>query len=89
MKDSQVYLRAAEYVFKGRGWDMYSCLAVDRAAGDFDSPTHTPQAKRYAKTFANSSSDLQDKFNKCDDPKSVRVLALLFMHQIALDEEAK
>ena len=88
MKDSEIYLRAAKLV--SSGVDTWaSCSAVSEIACGFH-VRKTPQSEKYAELFSPKiptfawgeqwSNDLEER-NNC------RVLALLFMHQIALDEE--
>lgn len=96
MKDSEVYLKAAELVDCGK---FASCFAVNQIVSGIYVREST-QAINYANLFSPSLpvrkftawgerwGDLHYK-NNDDEIKSCRVLALLFMHQIALDDERK
>lgn len=87
MKDSQVYLRAAKLIDSGE-FDR-SCWAIGGVKG-VTNPVLL--RNRYVDAVLGTvwTCDLFGKGN-CDglQAKKIRVLALLFMHQIALDEEAK
>ena len=86
MKDSEIYLRAAKLCDQG-GWA--SCFAVNEIVCGHRF-LHTKQSQSYADIYMpynhNSLFAWEWGRNK-EDIKSCRVLALLFMRQIALDEE--
>lgn len=86
MKDSEVYLRAAKLV--DGGMQVCSCDAICVA-----DKYSTHRRYIYQELFKPSefSSFIwgNEWSNDFSERKSCRVLALLFMHQIALDEERK
>lgn len=89
MKDSEIYLRAAKRVNEPSY--RFSCCEIDRAAGNIFSM----QREKYHELFA-PKCDVPDflvwgeEWGDSDsEVQACRVLALLFMHQIALDEERK
>lgn len=85
MKD--VYLRAAKRVYRRREyWDEFSCLAIDTVMGVLSRSNYSIQAQRYVDTFCANQSDLQRRFDTSDNPRELRVLALLFMHWISQDK---
>lgn len=95
MKDSEIYLRAAEVI--ADGVTECSCDAISHVShGEWRFPSgearcgEAVQKDRYAELFAPNDGgfiwgDLWA--NDFAGRQSCRVLALLFMHQIALDEE--
>ena len=92
MKDSEIYLRAAERIYDEMS--IYSCVAIFRAAKFF--PAHDrvhccPQVE-YENLFKPhwGGAYWGNKWSAdADERRNCRVLALLFMHQIALDEERR
>lgn len=91
MKDSEVYLRAAQRVFGQPLRDCYSCCAIDYISSRSEFSGY-PQRRRYQALFMPEgfcSFGWADLWGHSGAAKSERVLALLFMHQIALDEERK
>jgi hypothetical protein len=88
MRASEVYLRAAR-LMSGR-YEFACCFAITRVAQrtfGWNSPEasrfddlFSPRRKKWAWWGNQWSSDLAER-------RACRVLALLFMHQIALDEE--
>lgn len=88
IKASEVYLRAAELIDSGAG-TRWSCCAIDDVQGRDVFAPWSLASKKYLRAISpdGKSETLQSAFTDCDNPRAVRVLALLFMHQIALDEE--
>lgn len=83
MKPSEVYLRAAERV--DRQIYCFSCIVVDEVVGGF----LTDERRQYDKMFGyRRSAAWGSYFGDTDEEcKSCRVLALLFMSEIAKDSE--
>lgn len=91
MKDSEVYLRAAELIDSGE-LDR-SCWAIGCVSTRLGLRASS-RINRYVKAVIGTdrTSDLFDEIGVHWDgteAKGIRVLALLFMRQIALDEERK
>lgn len=83
MKDSEVYLRAAELVFHGA---TFSCCAIDDVVGFVGSS----QREAYSEVFKPDNLGTYAwaaDWGEGKTPMNERVLALLFMHQISLDDE--
>ena len=85
MQSSQVYLMAAEVVDNAdlkSEWRCACCPALDSIYPRF-------QKGDFANYFKPSKTDWLDRWFGAytEDNKQWRVLALLFMHQISLDEE--
>lgn len=94
MKDSDVYLRAAELVITGHDKvGGFSCFAIDEAFFDvWGFYGGYEQVKCYEKYFKPKGSRYSwgNSFARTpENCKNCRVLALLFMHEIAKDKERK
>jgi hypothetical protein len=87
MKDSEVYLRAAEIIDADQ--EEFSCCAVDEAVGKFC--LWTKQRFEYEELLRPARRKTPAwgmQFGATEkECKACRVLALLFMHQIALEGE--
>jgi len=90
MKNSEIYLRAAKLA---DGGEWASCYAVNKISCGVYCAT-TVESTIYANLFSPSknippSFAWGEEWGQEPDRKSCRVLALLFMHQIAKDAESK
>ena len=93
MKASEIYLKAAEEVARS---NQESCLAIADAGygpGRYCYDNY-PEPGRFTKMFSptirhQNAYWLNGHLRGDDEFHSWRVLALLFMHQIAKDEESK
>lgn len=89
MKASEVYLKAAEIVYR-RG-QFPSCNAINFVVnGDYQRVSY--EAERYSKLFAPTENYSGFWLHRAasieeDEMDDWRILALLFAHAICLDEE--
>lgn len=86
MRDSEVYLKAAKFIAKH---NYYSCRTIDVIAGGC---TYSAARVRYEGYFklpgpCKTAWLANDQMPLGKPQQDWRVLALLFMHHIAKDEE--
>ena len=94
MKESEIYLKAAELLDANKGETykfMYGCCDfINNFSTDKQLCRFMPPVDKFAELFAPRHNELYwgDQWSDdADERYQCRVLALLFMHQIALDEE--
>ena len=96
MKSSDGYLRAAELLITGHPrWGIFgfSCLAIEAAQGDlrgrYGEGFEVDAYEHFFMPLGTARCAWGDLWSESQDERlACRVLALLFMYQLALDEEA-
>lgn len=89
MKASEVYREAAREMEMDGGFSIrwkYSCLAIEEVQGACESMTWTEASNRYRSVMGGPGVNLQHRFEACEYPHAVRILALCFMAAIAESE---
>jgi len=85
MKDSEIYLKAAELVADER--TEFSCIAISVISDASGAEYHCKQRDEFAKLFSATESKLHaGNVHALPDSIGWRVLALCFMSAIAKDE---